>query len=970
MRKEYPYGKRIVGRVNSLFDTFIILVCICIAGLAGNQVFNTTYYPPIVGGERITLGQVFDLRNDVRRRSFDNFSWHDLGSNEALFHNDRIFTDKDSTAELEFSSGNRLKVSEESLFKITQDTDGINLNIEQGVVFATLSNSSEAFVVKVGDQVYEIKSDSSKIKISTDGKNKELSVLEGNAKVRLGNREETIEEGVRVLLTNDSYSIKKSWPSEFRPIDGKLMYLVENNQVDFAFNEDVKKLHLSKTKSAFENGEIFAIQNNKLTLNDLEEGIYYWQVSNELEVSTEKSFQIIYEETPVFENLEDQSRVLVGQDKVVYTQSFEDIDLFVNGELSNGFDYDEGELKLSFNEVGTYEISYRNKSLDHPYALESKKHLIEVIKAPEKIVLKRPFNGEEYYFYQNNEVEFNWETADLPEGLETYLVLNGKRYLTAGQSYKHPISESGDYEWSLEYYFNGEKISESDENDFSVTFDEDNSALENGRKIIVKKPGDMIDLTWQNKTSEEKEFLVEIAKDRNFTNVVEKIKTNEANTKLLIKELGVHYWRVKNDSGKFVPPVKIIVVPPPPPKAPKIKKIEKRVLIDSFSSHLLTLINWLIPPANASENIVLKWEKVNDVKEYRVQILDGEDIVVDEKVSSNIFEWKDYSVGHFQWRVSAIDYWNQESEFSSKEDLIVAKKFGGAKGIDLVAPKHGKKFQKDAVITLEFEQVRGERFFIEFSKDRFFKNVKEVDLGQMTEYRFKNKLSNSFYWRVKAIEKGDIIYSKKRRIDIEQPQSKREVVKSKSKVEQGDVAEVPKWFVGLSPELVTYDIISGSKKIEVDDVNLISIYGGYNTNIKDFKTRFLLKHSSGVVFDDLAFNRTRIIGSTFKEASFLKGLYYGSSGQLEYRSELSITSENTIESSADFYINLAPALQYVFDQFKVELSYYILNYSGLNLEATYTFSDEYHLSFGYEDFSNSDLESNHQSMGLNLQYNF
>ncbi|WP_412474122.1 FecR domain-containing protein [Halobacteriovorax sp. YZS-1-1] len=969
MRKEYQYGKRIVGRVNSLLDTFVILVCICVAAFAGNQVFNTSYYPPIIGGERITLGQVFELRNDVRRRSFDNFSWHDLGSNEALYHNDRIFTDKDSTAELEFSSGNRLKVSEESLFKITQDTDGINLNIEQGVVFATLSNSSEAFVVKVGDQIYEIKSDSSKIKISTDGKNKELSVLEGQAKVRLGNREETIEKGVRVLLTNDSYTVKKSWPSEFAPTDGKLFYLVENNQVKFNFNEDVEKLHLSKTKSAFENGEVFDVTNNQIAIKDLGQGIYYWQVSNDKEVSTEKSFEIIFEEIPTFENLENESRLLVGQEKTIYTQSFDSIDFFINDEIIEDVDYDDGVLKVNFDEVGSYKLSYRNKSIEHPFALKSKSHLIEVIKAPEKIVLKRPFNGEEYYFYQKDLVEFNWETADLPEGLETYLVLNGKRHLVAGQSYKIPIEESGDYEWSLEYYFNGEKVSASDENEFSVTFDNDNSALENGRKVVVKKPGDMIDLTWANKAAPgERSFQVEISKDRSFKNIVQEIETTEANTKLLIKELGVHYWRVKNESGKFVPPVKIIIVPPPPPPAPKIKKIEKRVEMNQLGPFVGRVLNWFIPVAHAKDDIVLKWEAVNDVKEYRVQILDGDDIVVDEKVKINRYEWKDYSVGHFQWRVSAIDYWNQESEFSSKEDLIVTKKFGGAQGINLLSPRHGKRFKKDDVIELQFEQVRGDRFYIEFSKDRFFRNIKEVSLGKATSYRFKNQLEESFYWRVKAIEKGDVIYSKKRRIDIKKEIKENRISKSKPKLEKSE--RDTHWFLGFSPELLTYDIISNSKKLEVDDMNLISIIGGYKTKIKDYDAKFSLKHSSGVVFEDLAFNRTRLGAQVLSPLNSVAGLKYGVVTQVEYRNELSVLSDNSIESNAEFYLNLAPSLNYKIGKVSAELNYFILNYSGLNFEVSYEISDMYQASFSYEDFSNSDIESNQQSMAFNLQYNF
>lgn len=952
-----------LGRLDSLVDTFLILMCICVAAFAGNQVFNTSYIPPIMGGERITLGQVFELQNDVRRRSFDNFSWHDLGSNEALFHNDRIFTDKDSTAQLEFSSGNRIKVSEESLFKITQETDGINLNIEQGIIFATLNNANEAFVVKVGDQIYEITSNDSKIKISNSNGNKELSVLDGKASVRLGDREETIEKGVRVLLTDESYTIKQSWPSEFSPLDGDVFYVNDKNLITFNFNEKVEKLFLSNSRSAFENGEAHEVNGLEIALENLSEGTFYWQVSDVNNVSTEKSFEVVYEVIPEFENLDEtQNTILVDNEKLIYTQPFDDIELMVNGKMWNDYDYDDGELRLTFEEVGDYEISYRNKAEDHPYALFSKPVLIKVVAKPGEIVLKRPFYGEDYYFYDDGVVKFSWETQDLFSEVSTYLVLNGKRQLVAGNSFSAPVTESGEYLWSLEYVLNNEVIARSKESKYRVTFDDDNSALEKGRKIVVKKPGDVIDLTWQQQGSDK--FVVEVSRERNFKIIKESINTTGSNTKLLIKELGVHYWRVKNEENKFVPPVKIIIVPPPPPKAPRIDKVEKRVQILKKSLPL-AIFNLFVDQAFAQDSVELKWEPVSDVKEYRIQILDGEKIIVDEKVKLNRFEWNDYLTGHFQWRVSAIDYWNQESPFSVLEDLIITKKFGGAKGIDLVSPRHGIAINEGDVVEMKFNQVRGDKFFIEISKDKYFTSIKEIALGKKTTYTFRNKLGSSFYWRVKAIEKKDIIYSKKRRVDV----TKKEIAQPK-KVESVMLPKKSKrrksWYFGYAPEKTSYEVISGGKKIVVDDMNFISFYGGHKGKLDNYHYLFELKQSSGVVFDDLGFNQTALKGQALKE---YQRFHYGLTSLLEYRSELEYNGSE-VTSSAQFYFNLGLTGKFQYEKISLLLDYFFLNYAGLSAQVSYEINRNYEVGISLESRNNSKLEADTTNIALRIQYNY
>ncbi|EPZ49394.1 sigma factor regulatory protein, FecR/PupR family [Bacteriovorax sp. BAL6_X] len=952
-----------MGRLNSLVDTFLILMCICVAAFAGNQVFNTSYIPPIMGGERITLGQVFELQNDVRRRSFDNFSWHNLGSNEALFHNDRIFTDKDSTAQLEFSSGNRIKVSEESLFKITQETDGINLNIEQGIIFATLNNANEAFVVKVGDQVYEITSNDSKIKISNSSGNKELSVLDGKASVRLGDREETIEKGVRVLLTDESYTVKQSWPSEFSPVDGDVFYVNEKNLIKFNFNEKVGKLFLSKSRSAFENGEAHEVNGLTVELENLPEGIFYWQVNDESNISTEKSFEIVYEVMPEFENLDEtQNTILVDNEKIIYTQAFDDIELMVNGKVWNDYEYDDGELRFTFEEVGDYEISYRNKAKVRPHALFSKPSLIKVVAKPEEIVLKRPFNGEEYYFYNDDVIKFSWETQDLFSEVSTYLVLNGKRQLVAGNSFSTPVTESGEYLWSLEYVLNNEVIARSKENKYRVTFDDDNSALESGRKIVVKKPGDVIDLTWQQQGSDK--FVVEVSRERNFKSIKESIKTTGSNTKLLIKELGVHYWRVKNEENKFVPPVKIIIVPPPPPKAPRIDKVEKRVQVLKKSIPL-AILDMLIDQAFAKDSVELKWEPVSDVKEYRIQILDGEKVIVDEKVKLNHFEWNDYLTGHFQWRVSAIDFWNQESPFSPLEDLIITKKFGGAKGIDLVTPKHGINIDEGDVVEMKFNQVRGDEFFIEISMDKYFTSIKEIPLGKKTTYKFRNKLGTSFYWRVKAIEKKDIIYSKKRRVDV----SRKEVVRPKK---NGSVTiskktmNKKKWYFGYAPEKISYEVISSGKKIVVDDMNFISFYGGLKEKIDNYQYLVELKQSTGVVFNDLGFNQTLLKAKALKEYHQFQ---YGLTSLLEYRSELDYNGSE-VTSNAQFYFNLGLSSKLQYENINFYVDYFFLNYAGLSTQLSYTIKRNYEVGISLETRSHSKIEAEASNIALRIQYNY
>jgi len=667
-------------------------------------VFFKHYSLPFSVGERVSLGSINFLSNDVRKRSFDQLAWEDASNKEILYNNDRIFTDTNSKASIKFNSGNQLSIGEETLFQLSVEGESINLDLAQGIVFANLSSAAQSFVVVVDNKVFEINSKKANVKI--DKRNGTVDVLKGIANVKVGKKTVVVKQGESASLTAD--------------------------------------LSIAPT---------------------IEEKV---------------------------------------------------------------------ELPLV---------------------------------APRKF---RPSHREEFFFYSPSTIKLEWENIeDLNPKVSRVIKVNNKEYKTKKNRRYLNINQSQTIRWNVGYNYKNNYVWGDKEFIFDIVFDDESLPLKNGKKIVLKRPGDAVTFSWSDTKVESEKYLLEVSSDRRFDKIEKTEEVEATNVNLKFSKLGTFYWRTRiiSPSGevKYAPPVRIKVVPPAPPEPPKLRKKMIKKITDIF----LKVLDFLIPTAQAQEVITLDWEKVENVKSYKIEIYDGDNLLVTENVTSNFYRWPIDRVGVYLWRVASVDYWNQVGEFSEYSEVVVEKRVPKRKKeyLKQIAPYHGRRFSYGQKITFKWSRLNSRDYIIEFSKDATFNKSKKINV-KIEEFKLRGSKFQTFYWRVRS---GDLV-TKKRRVEIE----RKPTITVKSIPQQYSL-----YGIEYRPQSYSYENNENGKTIEISGADLVSFSFFYERTLSDYIFHSGFSKSSGKVFSDLDYSTNdltlelrRRIG--FNTYGFGVGVWYGS----------------------------------------------------------------------------------------------
>lgn len=591
--------------------------------------------------------------------------------------------------------------------------------------------------------------------------------------------------------------------------------------------------------------------NDRIFTDANSEAMIKFDSGNELKIGEETLFQLSLEgdsvnldleQGIVFANLNSTAQSFVV---VVNNQIFE----IKSNKARLKIDKKKGYVSVvdgsaSF-KVGNKNISVSSgKSVALDASLSIKDSIEELVKLPDEAPkLISPSHREEFFFYSPDTLKVEWdEEKELQSGLEYILEINGKPFKTKKNYSYLNINRDQNISWRVGIS-NGEDEIWSQKRDFKIILDNEDAPLQEGRRVVLKRPGDVVSFDWQDSDTG-KSYLLEVSKDRKFKEVFKKVETRSNSTSFKFNTLGEFFWRTKiiDDSGrvKFARPVKIKVVPPPPPEPPKLKKR----YLKKVSSLLLYILELFIPSANAAEDIIkLDWEPVENVKKYKIEIYQEDKMIHSSDTEESFFDWKFPAIGKYKWRIASVDYWDQVGEFSEFSEVEIQKekkKEKRVRFIKLISPYHGRQYFSDEKITLKWEKIKGRKYLVEISKDSSFTKVKNIRLS-IEELKLRNVKFNTFYWRIRS---GPLV-SKKRRIEV-----LKRIVEKKS-------WRKPKSEFGLElrPQLVTYENIVNQNSIDIDGIDILSFNIYMTKYYQDSKIAADFQKSSGTVFDDLDFSR-------------------------------------------------------------------------------------------------------------------
>ncbi len=249
------------------------------------------------------LGHIERYNNDVRLKATGHFEWTNLYSDKSpVAVNDKIFSNKGSTAEIKFSVGHKLTLQENSLIRIKAAQE---IKIEKGSISLDLAANQKPFVLIVGKKRIKVKTNKdSRIKV-THNENTSIEVQAGELEISAGSE-------VIALKQNEQITVADATPLQ------KLDLIFPTNEIIYTsdktapINFKISGLSGQQIELAndleFTNAQIL----NPKELHLLAPGDYYWKVGD----SVAENFKIIQTlEAPQIITPKSQETILVNSER-------------------------------------------------------------------------------------------------------------------------------------------------------------------------------------------------------------------------------------------------------------------------------------------------------------------------------------------------------------------------------------------------------------------------------------------------------------------------------------------------------------------------------------------------------------------------------------------------------------------------------------------------------------------------------
>lgn len=954
------------------------------------------------------VASIVEQLKTVKRKSSLYQGWLDVKSGDNLSPNDEIYTHGQSSAKIRFINGPEISLFENSLLRIkTQDSKN-TFALDKGNLIAKLDKNAPSLDIEISGKKYTFKSDNANIQVEQNDKENKFMLLDGKA--RMADQEILPNQVVIQDIKTGTLKIKQIPFSAKNPLNGFKKYYVSETSVNFNWEnlkvEGEVSLFIFKDSALTElsKTEIVTGKNNH-SFSFNEAGTYYWKLVTQDGVSSPlRSFTLI-EERPL--DLDVNRDILYRSpkmtDKVLLKWQKDEAKNFLIKIESPDGKIDEVRVSKNSYEfspslIGDYQMSARVNETARPEALWSFPVTISLRPAESITInsLTPPLIEKVVYKNQMHNNLLSWSG---PNSIKYKIILtkNGKttRFETEHTSYPLNLKDAGDYSWEIQ----GETLSGVSSNVISgkiiLKYPLKISQLPaEGAVIELEKPDQLVAFKW-DQVKNSKNYQFEISDDPAFKNIIvdKTVDTNTATTSLA--QIGKYFWRVKVKNGESVEysdPVSVEIRPSPPLATPETApvKIKLKYLDDKTSS--FRLMDFFISSAYANDPIaVAEWDLPSNprAKSYVVEIYKDNNLanlLLKIETDKPHVTWKNALPGVFYWRVSYIDHWGRQTDFSKLSTLETELTAKPVVEIVMISPAHKSelKLEDNENFKLKWDLIPENKIYtvlvaedLDFEKIVLTKKVSENELIlDCTGLKTKN---GTFYWKVTAGENT----SKRRSFQVTCPEEKKIVATEKApepevtqtqvlpKEEVKKIYTLPDHFgaIGVFPHQVSYQNKSTQYTAKIDGIALNSWYAHYQrpVDLGYFTIGATdLWVSRGKVFSNITFTDFNFNLKLHRlEASFQWGPVLSFAKKTLYvEKNLSITDEGLSAPMGGLFI------QKNIERLKMNAEVKFGGLLSLNGSLQYLFKDQYSAGAFVESTSLTKDNNKHTSQTFGLLFNY
>lgn len=800
----------------------------------------------LLGGKAsgLSLGILENTQAVVKIKSSFALDWRDAYRGGDVNEEQLIYTDDNSSAEIKFTQGHKISISENSLIRIA--SIGKGLNVERGFLRARI-HGDQPLIIEMNGEELKLTGDNADVQISLQNEIGEIGVLNGEISVEKGGQIEQIDKSSSLKV--DEGSLKKRPVSVrlIRPATSQIIYtLNETHPINFAWEPALRAEMLLANNPSFKRSRVFRADGSLQT--DLAPGTYYWKVEEADGSSLTGSFTIIQEKPPVIlrplsgekivrargpdssPEIFLQWKGLVGEN---YTVEYKEVD--VKSQMIKG-----SGLVVPLNMSGMFQWRIKVSEDTRPLAQWSDWQNLEVdiVDLPEVPLNLSPEEIElQSYSQEAQELELSWN-SDKPVELEILAPKNERILKTPAESrFILKVKEPGQYRWRVRAQDTFNRFSPWSEYKTFTLEDLSHEVTQGFSRIQLKKPDQEVTFNW--KSHKDSNTVFELSEEKDFSQVILKKEVKGEEVKVVIPKTGYFYWRSREylPNGTFTvsEPKKVIIEPAPAPTKPdKLPDLEVPIEWQETTGQFKWW-NVFISEAYADDFKGVARIKLpinEDAKKYVVRIYadaEGTDLLLEQTLDSAILLWENAKAGNYFWQYALIDFWGRQSPFSDLSTLVVT-------GMEPILPEKPKLHYPIRASEVENKDLRikwsgsekNKQYRLEVSPEKDFSRiVLAKDTTQNTLKINEPELKPGlYYWRVTASNesKKHVLSNIGRFIIKEEPPLERIVIvdqKSSSWIKQ-----FPKRFsLAWAPSSDSYDFKGADKKGEIAGNTLNSLEG-------------------------------------------------------------------------------------------------------------------------------------------------
>jgi hypothetical protein len=776
--------------------------------------------------EGATLGRVSALEKVVKIKRARALDWVDAFHDDLVTENQMIYTDELSEAEVEFTEGQKLTISANSLVKIRSRGNENELDVGKGTIRATLGGD-KPFIVKLNGEDYELKGENADVEINLHGDVGQIGVVSGEVKLEKDGEVTPLDEKTALVIDGEKISTRTIAFTPLTPAKQSQLYTgAESYEVHFTWSGNSSGKLLIARSSDFSDTRTEIVSGSQFT-KVLSPGHYYWKLESDEGSSLVSDFVIARETSPEILRPKNDEAIDVmvnesGEKSVRLEWEYPDAKAFLV-EISEGQKVmTEETVQKSFSYSPAKDFAWRVKVNDpsRTQAIWSSWQNIRVKfhKFPEVPTNLYP-DGVEYQTFTSKPemVELSWSG---PSGTEMEIVSPEKTEVLSpeGNSSLFQPKIMGLHKWRIRGKDKFGRVSLwSEFKEFTIVDMKGEINSEGIQRIQLKRPDQEVTFGWEKGSGT---HVFELSTDKNFSTIISKKEISGSEMKMTVPKTGTYYWRSreyrKDGTLQVSEPRKVIIEPVPAPAKPEALPpmevpLERTEAVTSFLDRFIS--SAFADDVFGIARITLP-EREN-TKEYVLRIYrKGESsLLVEQRLSQPVFVWKKAVPGEYDFQYAVVDFFDRQSPFSDLSPLIVKEPRGPSRPL-LISPIRLEEVREPRVAFRWGYADRAKKYSFVLSDTEDFKTkIHEQEVNTPGIVLDEKLPEGTYFWQVKAIdERGESTPSSVGRFIHIPP--KEEVIATPDFPENWQLRN--RAYVAWAPSSDTYKFKAGEQSGKID----------------------------------------------------------------------------------------------------------------------------------------------------------